>query len=106
MRNRNNRVEIYLNNEELLSLTNKVQKSGISREKYLRKVISESKVYELPDVDFFNLVKETNRIGSNIEQILRVANSKHFIDAPRLRKDLDELENLEQLMWDTFMPKK
>lgn len=104
MRKRNNRVEVYLTDEEILSLTKKVEQSGLSRERYIRKLLEGSRVYEAPPVDFPKLIKEVNRIGSNIEQILRIANAKHITDVPRLRNELDELDAIEDAMWKAFAP--
>ena len=67
-------------------------------------MISDCRVYEAPPVDFPKLIKEVNRIGSNIEQILRLANAKHIIDVPRLRNELDELDAIEDAMWKAFAP--
>lgn len=104
LRKRNCRVEIYLTENELNKLQSKVTKSGLSRERFLRKLIDESRVYEPPPVDFYSLIREINRVGCNIDQILRVANSKHFIDAPRLRRELDALDKIEDAMWRAFAP--
>ena len=97
-------MEVYLTDTEMKTLMAKVKKSGLSRERYMRKILEESRVYETPPVDFSRLIKEVNRIGSNIEQILRIANANHIIDVPRLRKELDELDAIEDAMWEAFAP--
>ena len=104
MRKRNNRVGVYLNESELQNLTAKVQKAGMSRERFLRKMINGYRVYEAPPVDFFNLLREVSRLGSNIEQILKRANVSGYVDASRLVKTIDELDALETRMWDAFAP--
>ena len=104
MRNRNSTFLIRLSQKEMVALNEKVKKSGFSREKFVRKLLSDCKVYEAPPVDFPKLIKEVNRVGSNIEQILRVANAKHIIDVPRLRNELDELDAIEDAMWKAFAP--
>ena len=76
----------------------------MTKEHYLRKIISESRVYETPPVDFERLIREVNRVGSNIDQILRIANTKGLLDVPRLRKELDELDAIEDAMWKAFAP--
>ena len=88
----------------MAALNEKVKRSGLSREKFVRKLFSDCKVYEAPPVDFSKLIKSVNRVGSNIEQILRVANAKHIIDVPRLRNELDELDAIEDAMWKAFAP--
>ena len=104
MRNRNSAFLIRLSQKEMAALNEKVKRSGLSREKFVRKLFSDCKVYEAPPVDFSKLIKGVNRVGSNIEQILRVANAKHIIDVPRLRNELDELDAIEDAMWKAFAP--
>ena len=93
-----------MNEKEFAAFEKKVQKSGMTKEHFLRKVISDSRVYEALPVDFPKLIREVNRVGSNIDQILRIANSKNLLDVPRLRKELDELDAIEDAMWKAFAP--
>ena len=104
MRKRNCRVEIYMTEEELQDLMEKVNKSGLTRERYMRKIIAGSRVFEAPPVDFATLIREVNRVGSNIDQILRMAYTKNLLDVPRLRQELDELDAIEDAMWQAFAP--
>lgn len=104
MRKRHAGFVIRLTEDELKTLDKKVHKSGLTREKYMRKIISDSRVYEAPPVDFAKLIREVNRVGSNIDQILRIANTKNLLDVPRLRKELDELDAIEDAMWKAFAP--
>lgn len=104
MRKRENAFLVRLTDKEMLVLNEKVKKSGLSRERLVRKIISDCQIHESPPVDFFTLIREINRVGCNIEQILRVANAKHFIDSPRLRKELEALDKIEDAMWETFAP--
>ena len=97
-------IVFRVDEKEYTELMDMVEKAGIPRERFLRKVVSGCHIHEAPPVDFYRLIREINRIGSNIEQILRVANTKHFIDVPRLRKDLDELEAIESELWNLFIP--
>lgn len=104
MRKRSRGFLIRLTDEEMKRLNEKAIKAGIPREKLVRKLITDCKVYEAPPVGFFDLIREVNRIGSNIEQLLRLANAKHIIDVPRLRSELDELDSIEDAMWKAFAP--
>lgn len=97
-------VLFRMNEQEYDRLTDMVKKAGMPRERFLRKIISGCQIHEAPPADFYSLIREVNRVGSNIEQILRSANAKYFIDVPRLRKDLDELEAIESDLWDLFIP--
>ena len=104
LRKRNCRVEIYMTEKERQDLMEKVNKSGLTRERYMRKIIAGSRVFEAPPVDFATLIREVNRVGSNIDQILRLAYTRNLLDVPRLRQELDELDAIEDAMWQAFAP--
>ena len=90
--------------KEFADFEKKVCKSGMTKEHYIRKMISDNRVYEAPPVEFAKLIREVNRVGSNIDQILRIAYSKDLLDVPRLRKELDKLDAVEDAMWKAFAP--
>ena len=104
LRSRDNSFLIRLTDEELNDLEIKVSRSGMTRERFIRKVLSDCRVFDAPPVDFYTLIREINRVGSNIEQILRLANTKGLLDVPRLRSHLDELDKIEDAMWNAFAP--
>lgn len=104
LRKRQSGFVVRLTDEELRALDKQVRKAGMTREHYVRKLIKESKVYEAPPVDFQRLIREVNRVGSNIDQILRIAYANNLLDIPRLRKELDELDAIEDAMWKAFAP--
>ena len=104
LRKRHAGFVVRLTEDELKALDRKVQKSGMTREHFVRKIISGNRVYDAPPVDFAKLIREVNRVGSNIDQILRIANTKNLLDVPRLRKELDELDAIEDAMWKAFAP--
>jgi len=41
-------------------------------------------------------------VGSNVNQILKLANAKGLLDVPKLRKDLEQIRATEQMLYDTF----
>lgn len=102
MRNRNIQIPIRLSNEEYMNLMSKVEKSKMTRERYIRLLLNDCVPREAPPVDYYNLISELRRVGSNINQILRVANAKGFIDAPLLRKTIEDYKQTEKMIWDAF----
>ncbi len=102
MRKRNCRVEIYFDRNELEALTKKVRKSGLSREGYCRRVLNDSEVREAPSADVPMLIREVRRVGINIEQILKVANTKGLLDVPKLRKALEENQAVERMIAEAY----
>jgi len=104
VRKRNHRVEVYFDDKEKNQLEKLVKKSGLSRERYMRMTALEYVIHENPPIDFYALTKEMNRIGNNINQLIASFHSTGFVDMPLLRKHLNELNSLEQIMWDEFKP--
>ncbi len=93
MRNRNNRIVFYLNDSELKRLNSNVKKCGMSREAYLRKVISGVTPKELPTIDYISIVYELSKIGTNIHQIAIKAHKFNFIDAPLYDETYEQLQD-------------
>lgn len=75
---------------ELDALTKKARKAGMSREGYCRTILNGSEVKEAPPADVPILLRDVRRVGYNIDQILKVANSQGLVDVPKLRSALEE----------------
>lgn len=105
MRKRNCRVEIYFTQNELETLTEKVRKAGLSREQFCRCVLDGAEVKEAPSADVPILIREMRRVGYNIEQLLRIANTRGLLDVPQLRKALEQNREVEKLIIDSYTTK-
>jgi len=99
---RNLEMKVRFTKDELDTLTKKSRNAGRSREGYCRQILNETVVKEAPPADFYGLMREVKRVGSNLDQLLKLANSKGLLDVPAIRKSLDEIHGTEQMLWDTF----
>lgn len=99
---RTKEMKIRFTDDELKKLTADAGKSGLSRESYCRKVLGGAEIREAPPVDVPVLIREVRRVGGNLNQILRTANSIGLVDAPELRKTLDELHSVDRLITDAY----
>ena len=81
MNNRNYEIKVRLTQAEMVHLTRLVSASGLSRETYLRKLISGLVPKEAPPPDFFAMVRELHYIGNNLNQIATKAHALNAIDA-------------------------
>ena len=106
MRKRNNRIVFYLNDEELVALTAKVQKSKFPREKFIRITLANKRITEMPPVDYRHLVFEMRRAGQNLHRLLVIATANHFFEAADIRASLDELKRVECKIHDAFFAPK
>ena len=64
----------------------------------IEKAIQEVQIKELPPVDLHKLIWEIRRVGSNIDQILMIANANGILNIPDLRKVIDDLREVEKLI--------
>ncbi len=89
---------------EMDNLTKKARKANMSREGFCRRILNGAEVKEGPNVDIAALIWEIRRSGSNLNQILKVANARGLLDVPLLRKALDENHAAVQRIIDTYSP--
>ena len=92
MRSRKNQILFYLNDDELACFKKKIEKTGLSREAYIRKIIRNITPKEMPDADFHSILYQLRMIGNNIHQIAIKANTLQLIDVPEYRKNYEHLQ--------------
>lgn len=102
MRNRSNEIKIRFNENEFTQLMQKVRQSGLSREAFCRAALLGVKIKEAPPADYYKLIMEVRRVGTNINQILQKANAIGLLDVPMIRKALEDNYKTEEMLWDTF----
>ena len=93
MRKRPNQILFYLNDKELKILNQRIAKTGLSREAYLRSLIENTVPKELPPMDFYDVMRELRQISINMNQIAMKANTLNLIDAPFYTKCHKELQS-------------
>lgn len=92
MRRRNIAVLFRLTPKEAEHLDAKVKQSGLSREAYLRQLISGVVPKDAPPPDYYAMMKELYRIGNNLNQIAQKAHVLHVIDVQRYDRSMKEFE--------------
>lgn len=94
MRTRNNRIFLRLTDTESDRLNTAVQKSGLSREVYLRKLIGGIQPRELPPPDFYPMMRQLYYCGNNLNQIARKAHALGCIDAEKYDEAVTEFRGI------------
>ncbi|MBR4865599.1 MAG: plasmid mobilization relaxosome protein MobC [Clostridia bacterium] len=95
MRKRDHSVLVRLTQQELDFLENRVRRSGLSREAYLRALIHEKSIKERPSPDLCKTLTLLQQISNNMNQIARRANAMNFIDTDTYRENAASLEELK-----------
>lgn len=86
-------IKVRLAADEMAYLNQLVAASGLSRETYLRMLISGVVPKEAPPPDFWAMMRELHAIGNNLNQIamnahvLNAIDAKHYDEGVRLFQD-------------------
>lgn len=92
MRKRNVGILFRLNRKEAEALDEKVKRSGLNREAYLRHLIDGAVPRDAPPPDYYSMMRELHRIGNNLNQICQKAHTLNVIDVQRYDKDMRKFE--------------
>ena len=94
MRKRPIKMQIWLNDIEYKKLIDDSKKENTTMSDHIRKLILGAKLKEKPGIEFYNVMNEMSRIGNNLNQIAKKANSLDFINTKEYQENADELKNL------------
>lgn len=92
MRRRDIPYLFRLDQEEAKAFEQRVEKSGLSREAYVRQAISGRIPREAPPPEYHAMMKELHKIGNNLNQICQKAHVLNVIDVQRYDKDMRMFE--------------
>ena len=77
MRNRNNKINIFLSDEEKRIFDEKAKSSGLNKSEFFRKIILGYKLKEKPDPEFYEMLKLLRGMAINVNQIAMLYNQTH-----------------------------
>ena len=96
MRSRDIRVVVRLNEKEHQQLIRQVRKSGLSREAYIRTLISGYLPKPLPPMDYFTMMRELHAIGNNLNQLAAKAHATGHLDRVAFQDEAGHLRRAVQ----------
>lgn len=74
MRNRNIKINVFLNEEEKKIFDEKVKKSGLNKSEFFRKIILDYQLREQPDERFYEILSLLRNMANNLNQMARTYN--------------------------------
>ena len=89
------KVVFRVNEEEYQKILDDANRVGISKSEYLRKLTKKAAIKERPGTEFYEAMKQMIRIGNNLNQLTKKANSLNFIDIDEYKKQSQD--------WNKFM---
>ena len=102
MSQRTRRCVIRLNESEYTCLNKKAAAAGLSLSAFIRHSINSCEIRACPPPDYRQFIRELRRIGTNIDQILRIAYTKAPLQVPDLKKALSNLVELEDRISEVY----
>ena len=103
MRKRNIPFLFRLDQKEADAFRERVKKSGLSQEAYIRQVIRGKVPRDAPPPDYYSMMKELHRIGNNLNQIARKAHTLNVIDVQRYDKDMRKFEETVRMITESVI---
>lgn len=82
------RLGVYFTESEFALLREKSKKARLSMGDFIRRCVADKEVKQAPSADIPILIRDIRRVGYNVDQLLKIANSTHLLDAPQMRKVL------------------
>jgi hypothetical protein len=98
-RNRNNSVLLRFSDTEIVFLKNKMDEAGIkNREAYLRKMALDGYIIRQDYGVLKGVTNELRRIGTNLNQMAKIANTYHDINRSELETIEIDIKKIWQLL--------
>ena len=88
MRKRNRSMLVFYTDDEFSDLKAKADAAGLSCSEFVRRAVAGKEVKQAPTADIPILIRDIRRAGANVDQLLKLANATHLVDAPQMRKVL------------------
>lgn len=98
MAQRKIKIDLRLNEEEAEELNRDVEKSGLSREAYLRALIRNRPLKERPPVELGAVLRSLQQINNNMNQIALKTNAKGFVDTAAYWDNVRSLQDTVALL--------
>ena len=96
------RFEMRMTEADYAELSRQSERTKRSKREIMYSAWKGLVVCEAPPADYFTLITELRRVGTNLNQLVKTANAVGFIDAPLLRKLADELHRTDRMLWEAI----
>lgn len=96
MRNRNVKIQVWLNKKEAENLQKKVKRSHVSVAAYIRHLINGVVPQDAPPPDYYAMMQQLYRVGNSLNQIAQKAHTLNVIDVQRYDAAYHQFETAVQ----------
>jgi hypothetical protein len=103
MRKRNNRIFVRLSDDEYDIILDRIKKTGLSKEAYLRSLLFGSVPREKPDERFYEMMRDLSGIANNINQLAKKANTFGSIHSKMLLAEAEKWGKFQTEIREAFL---
>ena len=103
MRKRNNRLWVHLSDDEFAVVKHRINKTGLSKESYIRSVLLGYIPKEKPDERFYAMMKDLAGIANNANQLARKANAFESIHSRMLQDEAEKWSKFQTEIREEFL---
>lgn len=102
MRKRNIRIQCWLSKKEADSFNKRVSKSGLSKEAYLRHLITGFVPQDAPSPDYFTMMREIHNVRNTLADIAATARTQG-LDTERYEAECIKLDKNIKVITDAVL---
>ncbi|MBO5143441.1 MAG: CopG family transcriptional regulator [Clostridia bacterium] len=104
MRNRNIKINIFLNEDEKKIFDEKAKKSGLSKSEFFRKIILDYQLKEQPDERFYEMLSQLRGMANNLNQMARTYNRyQGYMKDDKFTPLLNQIQDFVLSMQDVYL---
>lgn len=99
---KNKEIKVRMTEQDLFDLDEKVSRTNLSREEFVRRSVQGQTVKEKPPAEYGKILYELRRIGSNLNQLLVIARTHGFVDEREVRDMAKDIQMMDAHFTDAF----
>lgn len=103
MRNRNIKINIFLNEDEKKILDEKVKKSGLNMSELFRKIILDYQLKEQPDERFYEMLYQLRGMATNLNQIAKSCNRYGYVNNNKFTPLANQIKDLVLSLQEVYL---
>ena len=100
------KINLRVTPEEYISIKEKSKKASLSVSELIRRSLDDETIVEAPPVDFYEMIREIKRVGSNLDQVLHKLNAAGIAHPLELKRCANRIWEVIDLIYETYRPGK
>ena len=105
-KNRTVSILFFFFSNECKVIRAKAKMSGLSMSEFIRRSLNGQNITTAPPADFYTLLWQIKRIGSNLDQLLRKLNTYGIAYSLELENCEEDIKEMKRLLIETYQPGK